>query len=89
MKIYLDPHTEGCVVWFDNGNVQSLYGYPIDICKRIKNFAIDIKYDSKSKPIERQVVKVYLDDMGIGITYASLLREMGIFFEKCTHKQIM
>ena len=89
MKIYLDPHIEGCNVWFSDGNAQSLKGDIKDICERVKNFVIVTEYDYKNRPIQYQKVAVYLDILGIGSSYEAILNEIGVEFERCTYEKLI
>ena len=89
MKIYLDPHIEGCTVWFSDGNIQSLKGDIRNICKRIKDFVVITKYDYQDNPVKYQKIKVYLDTMGIGVSYGIELEAIKVKFERCTYQKII
>ena len=87
MKIYLDPHIEGCTVWFSDGNIQSLKGDIRSICKRIRDFIVVTEYDYQGNPIKYQKANVYLDTMGIGVYYGIELEAIKVKFERCTYQK--
>ena len=90
MKIYLDPNREGCTVWFDNGNIQTLKGDVRDICGKIKDFSVISIFDPiEMKSHKRQIVKIYLDIAGIGVLYGVELKSIGVEFEKCKYKKLI
>lgn len=89
MRIYLDPgcHNE-CTVLFENGNIQTLRGYPEEICSRIKEYVIKDKFDKDGRIIgRRQMIDVYIDMMGIGRVYYSILDNMFVDMKKYTYEK--
>lgn len=90
MRIFLDPHREGCTVWFSDGNIQTLRGDIPNICNRIKNYVIDKLDDNKGNIVRKvQVVKVYLDHVGIGLVYKSCLNDLGVKIDMCTYNKVI
>lgn len=92
MSIFLDPsYREVCTVWWDDGNVQTLKGNIEEICTKIKNYVIYNYCDEDTGEIIRtvQVKDVYLDTMGIGMSYVMCLSDMGVKFKKCTYNKII
>lgn len=89
MRIYLDPGFKNeCTVWFEDGNIQTLKGYPEKICKKIYNYVID-RYEDEDGNLVRcvQVKEVYIDIAGIGGMYEHILNDMLVKTERCTYRK--
>lgn len=89
MKIYLDPGFKNeCTIWFGDGNIQTLKGFPEDICNRIREYVIRDEFDNEGKRIGRiQIADVHIDTMGIGMVYFNILDDMFVKMSKCTYKK--
>jgi hypothetical protein len=91
MKIFLDPQSMGCTVWFYNGNcnMQVIPG-PIDkVCAKIKEYVIHEEYDGDGNYARVQSAKIYLDGAGLGAHYAYWFKENGVKVHKTSYKQMI
>ena len=90
MRIFLDPHREGCTVWFSDGNIQTLRGSIDSVCRRIENYVTDYIREGNGEPKKIQTVEVFLDRMGVvGNMYYSNLIDLKVSFKTCTFNKII